>query len=340
MSLSPLLQSLRFLAGDEPLPSAVFVDRPVNCWDPYLDLDLPLVIGANADLESALQGLLEAGMSQETPLRWVDAQGRVREEHWAQAQALVVGWTHANEGWRERLPLFGRKLVLTRAADKLPGLALQLEELGAIPVNYPVLGFEGIHPELPQLEEFDWVLFTSPNGVRFFWDLLRRQDLDARVLGRARLGCIGPSTGKELLRFGLRADLVPPQFVAESFLNSLTDFGIAGNRILIPRAEEAREVLPEGLREQGATVEVLPVYRTFNPAAALELPKDCEAALFTSSSTVRHFVQSSGRRLPAACIGPVTAATAEEHDLPVLCVAEEHTVQGLLKALVHHFEHR
>lgn len=335
MSICRLVQGLRFLTGEEDLPAAVFVDQAVEVWDSFLDLGVPLVIGA--DLDGALAGLRRAGMPEHLPLRWVDGEGRVRDRCFPGAETLVVGLAHPNEGWRERLPLFGRKLVLTRAAEKLPSLAEAVQKLGAHPFLYPVLSFEPLGPSLPDLEPVDWVLFTSPNGVEFFWDQVLSAGGDARSLARARLGCIGPSTARALLERGLRADLVPPEFVAESFLEALSEQALEGSRILIPRALEAREVLPEGLRQRGALVEVLPVYRTVRPSAELELPEDLDAVLLTSSSTVRHFLESSGRKVPAACIGPVTAATARELGFPILCVAREHTVDGLLEALQQHF---
>jgi uroporphyrinogen III methyltransferase/synthase len=183
-------------------------------------------------------------------------------------------------------------------------------------------------------------------------DRLHVAGKDARALANLRICAIGPRTAQELKTYGLTADLVPAEFQAEGVIASLAQVGISGSRVLIPRAEVAREILPEQLRELGGVVDVIPVYRTIVPpvdVASLtqQLQDGLVAALtFTSSSTVRNFVELFGgqatvTRLVAqvaiACIGPITARTAEEHGLTVTIMPAENTVPALAEAIVKHF---
>jgi uroporphyrinogen III methyltransferase/synthase len=193
---------------------------------------------------------------------------------------------------------------------------------------------------MDDLERFHWLIFTSPNGVRYFFESLAASARDHRNLASAKFACIGPGTAKALAQAGFKADLVPEQYVAEGLLESLKKHlpNLRGHSILIPRAQEAREVLPETLREWGAEVVVAPAYKTVQP----RLPEDFQRLLrpdtrllFTSSSTVKHWLSLTGNKAnPCYCIGPVTAATAEEHGLSVLGVAREHTIEGLVNCLL------
>ncbi|MEW6278075.1 MAG: uroporphyrinogen-III synthase, partial [Candidatus Eremiobacterota bacterium] len=181
---------------------------------------------------------------------------------------------------------------------------------------------------------YDWVVFTSPQGVTAF--------LEGGVeLGSARVACIGPSTAEALAPFGRRPDVIPKSYVAEGLLQALEGHPMEGRRVLIPRAAEAREVLPETLRERGARVDVVPAYRTVPERDLPEalLRERVDAVTFTASSTVKGFhTLLGGRRpsadFPAVAIGPVTAGTCRELGFPVLAMAENHTVEGLVEALV------
>lgn len=183
-------------------------------------------------------------------------------------------------------------------------------------------------------------------------DRLHAAGKDARALAHIRLCAIGPRTAQELGIYGLTPDVIPIEFQAEGVLTVLSRMGIHGNRILIPRAEVAREILPDQLRELGATVEVVPVYRTIAPAVDVasltQQLRDGQVAVvtFTSSSTVRNFVELLGGRdsvrpllagVVVACIGPITAHTAEEHGLTVTVMPDENTVPALARAIVSHF---
>ena len=274
---------------------------------------------------------------------------------------IVVGEVVRLRGqlnWFERKPLFGKRIVLTRAQEQAKEFSQLLAAFGAEPVEVPTIqivppaSWHAIDEAITRLGTYQWLIFTSVNGVGPFMDRLHAAGKDARALATLRLCAIGPRTAQELKTHGLTADLVPVEFQAEGVIAGLAQVGVRGNRILIPRAEVAREILPEQLRELGAVVEVIPVYRTIVPTvdvAALtqQLQDGLVAALtFTSSSTVRNFVELFGgpeavkglvAQVAIACIGPITARTAEEYGLTVTIMPTENTVPALADAIVKHF---
>lgn len=212
--------------------------------------------------------------------------------------------------------------------------------------------WEPVDHAIRNLRQYQWLIFTSLNGVGPFMDRLREQGFDARLLAGVRLCCIGPRTARELARYGLQADLVPAEYQAEGIIESLADRGLRGQRILIARAQVAREILPEQLRAAGAVVDVVHVYRTVRPdmetARLLEMLAGggVDMITFTSSSTVTNFVELLGGsepmrkavgETPVACIGPITAATAEGHGLKTNVMPGENTVPALADAIVRHF---
>jgi uroporphyrinogen III methyltransferase/synthase len=262
--------------------------------------------------------------------------------------AIVVGDVAGLDlSWFERRPLFGRTVVVTRAREQVSGLRLRLEELGAEVLELPAIEIMPIAVAVPDLTAYEWLVFTSPNGVRaFFHDGLTPAGLDARALAGVRLAAIGPGTAHALTTRGLRADLVPERFVAESLLEAFPSPSSPGARVLLARAEVARDILPEGLAERGYAVDVLPVYRT-RPATpdpemvARVVEGRFDAVTFTSSSTVDNFcAQIDPRPDPfplVVSIGPVTSATAVERGLRVDAEADPHTIDGLVATLVHAF---
>ncbi len=256
---------------------------------------------------------------------------------------IVVGEVAAAElDWFERRPLFGRSVVVTRARPQASELATALRAAGAEVVEAPVIsivdptdGGAGLAEALAGVDRYDWLVLTSPNGAARVCDRLR----DGRDLAGVRIGAIGPGTARVLAERGLVADLVPPRFVAESLLEVFPDPPPGGGRILLARAEQARDVLPDGWRRRGWEVDVVAAYRT-DPArpddAARDRVSSADVVTFTSSSTVERFLDAFGpAAVPAvvACIGPVTAATAEARGLTVDLVADEHTIPGLVDAL-------
>jgi uroporphyrinogen III methyltransferase/synthase len=242
--------------------------------------------------------------------------------------------------WFESRPLFGRRVVVTRAreqaselVDRLRRLGAETIELPAITIDEPGDGGAALRGAALRVGHYDWAIFTSANAVDRFCAELH----DARSLAGVRVAAIGPGTAAALRSFGVVPDLVPEHFVAESLVEV---FPFGNGDVLLPRAAVARDVLPESLRAKGWRVDVVEAYRTrpADPSAsALAEAGKADAITFTSSSTVTNFLQVAGLdAVPPAvvCIGPVTAATAREAGLTVDVVATEHTMDGLVRALV------
>ncbi|MCJ7436404.1 MAG: uroporphyrinogen-III C-methyltransferase [Acidimicrobiia bacterium] len=258
--------------------------------------------------------------------------------------AIVVGDVAALDlGWFETRPLFGKRIVVTRAREQASELRLQLEALGAEVLELPAIRVEPVDFELPALGRYAWLVFTSANGVRAFFERgLDAAGLDARALGGLRLAAIGPGTAAALEARGLRPDLIPDRFVAESLLEGFPAPGAPGEPVLLARAEQARDVLPEGLGERGYLVDVLAVYRTVpaepDPSVVEQIRAGkVDALTFTSSSTVTNFVDAigelTGPQPLVISIGPVTSATASERGLRVDAEADPHTIEGLVRAV-------
>jgi uroporphyrinogen III methyltransferase/synthase len=259
--------------------------------------------------------------------------------------------------WFDRRPLSGRRIVITRASEQAPELVERLEEQGAAVTVLssirivPPDEYEQLDEAITQLGSFDWVVFTSVNGVRAFASRLWHQGRDWRALHRARVAAIGPATARELERMSLRPDLVPSRYVAEGILDEIGN--VAGQRILLPRTDIARPTLAEQLRVRGADVREVVAYRTVTELPDVELLRKAlvderpDAIAFTSSSTVRGLVEgliasqlgeprAVLRDIALACIGPITAETVRGYGLVPTVSAEEYTMDGLTEALMRH----
>ena len=249
--------------------------------------------------------------------------------------------------WIERRPLHGRRVVVTRARPQASGLAATLRGLGADVVEAPAIRIvarpvEGeVARMAAEIGSYDLVCLTSPNGVKLLFEALAAHGRDARALAGATVAAIGPGTTRELEAHGIRADVVPERSVAESLLAELEKTDLAGKRALVPRAADARDVLPEGLRDAGAEVDVVALYDTVGEelqASAVDAIGRADYVTFTSSSTVTRFLDAVGDGIPngarVVSIGPVTSATARERGLEVHVEAERHDVDGLVEALV------
>ncbi len=338
-------------------------------WEALARIETLIVLMGVGNLSVICRELLAAGRAPDTPaalIRWgttprqevvsgtlgTIAQ-RVQEAGLRPPGVLVVGGVAAlreDLRWFDAQPLFGLRVLITRPRGKAGQLAGRLSDLGAEPVIFPTIAIRPPGSWVPlddavaALSSYDWVVFTSTNGVRFFWERLVRAGGDARAFAGARLAAIGPVTAEQLGLHGLHADLVPDQYIAEAILDEIGD--VSGQRVLLPRADIARPVLAEGLRAVGARVEEVPAYRTMpaNVADGEDIRErmaagEIDVLTFTSSSTVRNFAAAL-EPLPnlkagtiVACIGPITAQTARECGLPVHVSAGEHTIDGLLNAL-------
>jgi uroporphyrinogen III methyltransferase/synthase len=256
--------------------------------------------------------------------------------------------------WFDTQPLFGKRVLVTRARAQASALSQRLRELAAEPVEFPTIAvapprsWSKLDQVLDGLASYDWVVFTSANGVQAVAERLRARGGDLRVLDDSRVAAIGPATAQALQAHGVRVDFVPAIYVAEEIPAGMGD--VRGQRVLLPRADKARPALAQGLRQKGALVDEVVAYRT---TAAPTAVGDLQAILangkidivtFTSSSTVKNLAAALGGRpedvgralsdMLVACIGPVTARTAQEQGIRVDVVAREHTIEGLVDAIV------
>jgi uroporphyrinogen III methyltransferase/synthase len=249
-----------------------------------------------------------------------------------------VAALRADLAWFENRPLAGVTVAVTRARAQASGLAARLRQLGANAVEAPAIRISELDGPAPDLKPYDLVCLTSPNGVRLLFDRLMRAGRDARALAGARVAVIGPGTAEELRRHGVIADVVPDRFVAEGLVEALA--GVPVTRALIARAADARDVLPDALRERGATVDVLPLYETVaEPIDDRQRAAVAQAdyVTFTSSSTVRFFFASAGEALSErtrlVSIGPVTSETLRQHGREADVEATRHDIDGVVQAL-------
>lgn len=247
-------------------------------------------------------------------------------------------------------PLFGKRILVTRARVQASALTEKLTALGAACIEAPVIriappadGYAALDGAIAELNAYQWLIFTSVNGVEHFFARLHAAGKDTRALGYARVAAIGAATSAALRAFGIRADLVPPEFRAEAVAEELRPLLPPRARILLPRAQEARDVLPDTLRAHGAIVDVVAAYETVpeieDAAIAQRLASgEIDMVTFTSSSTVKNLVKMLGNITPLqqvkiACIGPVTADTARSFALEPDIVAKEYTIDGLVRSI-------
>ena len=248
-------------------------------------------------------------------------------------------------------PLFGKTVLVTRARSQASKLTARLEQLGAKVIETPAIRIEApaddyaaIDGAMDRLSDYQWLIFTSTNGVEHFFARLLKAGKDARALGYAKVAAIGSATAEKLKGYGIIADVVPQEFRAEGVLEALKGKLPPHAKILIPRAQEAREILPEKLREQGAVVDVAPVYQTVAADVDGEALKaqlkngEIDLVTFTSSSTVKNLIRIVGSAealagVKTAAIGPVTAETAKTNGIEPDIVANEYTIDGLVEAI-------
>ena len=255
-------------------------------------------------------------------------------------------------------PLAGKRIVITRARKQAENLARAIEALGGEVIEFPTIeicppeSFAELDAAIDKLDGYDWVIFTSVNSVEPFLQRLKIKGKTADALSAHKIGAIGAETARRLEAARICASLVPERYQAEGILAAISPEEIRGKRVLIPRAAQAREVLPATLRNWGAVVDVIVAYRTelpcveVRPLAGLLVERKIDVITFTSSSTVRNFVRLfGGRRLgeivkgsTIACIGPITAATVEDLGGRVDIVADQFTVTDMLRVIVEHFE--
>ena len=322
---------------------------------------LAMVMGV-AGLDLSCQALIRAGRAAETPaalIQWgtthrqrtvtadlASLPARAREAGLGAPALLVVGEVvnlRTELNWFENLPLFGRRILVTRSREKASRLAAFLSELGAEVWERPTIATAALDETeiFHDLAGYDWLVFTSPTGAEIFLRGLMNSGRDVRALGKMKIAVIGPGTAEAISPFGLRADLMPAEHVAEGLLDALVSTGLAGLRVLLARAKVGRDILPESLAQAGAEVRDIPLYTTFHPDWEEPLSKRPDLTTFTSSSTAEGLaarVPETERALfPAASIGPVTTRTALRLGFPVAVEAKSATIPGLVEAVTSYF---
>jgi uroporphyrinogen III methyltransferase/synthase len=264
-----------------------------------------------------------------------------------------VQQTEATQKKGETLALTGKCILITRAKEQAEELSILLENYGARVIAFSTIEigppgeWQPLDKTIEKLDTYDWVIFTSVNGVKYFAQRLKEKRVNRTALAGNKICAIGPRTQRELEKMGLTVHFRPSEYRAEGIVEGLKAKGIQGKRILLARAREARRILPEALSEAGALVDEVEAYQTVKPtqgkaSLAAILKKGIDMVVFTSSSTVRNFMEllpdkTALNGVKVAVIGPVTKATARDYGLEPTIMPVEYTIPSLVEAIVEHF---
>ena len=328
------------------------------------------------NLELISSQLIAHGRPGDTPvavIRWgttaeqrtvtgtLDSIAQVAEEAGIKPPAIIVigevAGLRQHLSWFEERPLFGKTVVVTRAREQASDFRLLLEAKGAQCIEFPTIevippaNWGPVDRAIENLNHYDWLIFTSINGVRYFFQRLKDKGKDVRALHGIKLGAIGPKTAAGLEERGLRLDFIPSEYRAEAVIEGLGKGEVLSKRFLLPRAAKAREILPEKIKEMGGQIDVVAVYETILPTGRRDEVRDhlekglISCITFTSSSTVENFAKmfpeddlpTMVEKVAIACIGPITAQTAREHGLEVKIMPGEYTIEALTGAIVEYF---
>lgn len=250
--------------------------------------------------------------------------------------------------WFEQKPLFGKKVAVTRSAHQSRRFGELLADRGAEPVYLPTIDIEPIVPNsrlrsaIDRISSYDAIIFTSVNGASIFFAHLRGSGKDARALSGLTIIAIGGATAAHLGAYGIQADLVPEKYTSEGVVSVLEAYGVSGRYFLIPRAEEARDVITRYIRANGGSCSIVPIYRATIPEKAASVPDDLDIVTFTSSSTASNFIMLYGKEMlqnrVIASIGPVTTATLKKSGINVDIEAQQSDIPGLLNAIETYFQ--
>ncbi len=330
------------------------------------------------NLQNIVDNLVSHGRNPETPVAVVqwgtrtdqrvitgtlkDIVPRVKEGRLGPPAIIIVGEVvnlRQKLNWYESKPLFGKRVVITRSRDQASVFAEMLIDRGATTIEFPTIdvvppaSWAELDSAIQTIESYQWIIFTSANAVKYFMDRLRGLGKDLRILKGVNICTVGPKTAELLMQYGLKADLIPAEFKAEGVVAALLGgLNVKGLKILVPRAKAAREIIPDKLREQGASVTVATAYENVRPTADVDRIKKLfaenkiSALTFTSSSTVHNFVEILGQKeyktflqgVTVACIGPVTAKTAKEYGMKIDVMPKEYTIPALVDAMVEFFK--
>ena len=329
------------------------------------------------NLEPNMKKLIENGRSPDTPvalIRWgttsnqetiigtiKDIAEKAKQANFKAPAITVVGGVVSLRDklrWFDKKPLFGKKIIVTRSREQASDFSVLLEKYGAEPIEFPTIetvppkDWKEIDRAIKNLPKYDWAIFTSINGVKYFVERLKKQGKDIRELKGIKICAIGPATAKAIEDLGIKVDLLPKEYRAESIITGLGKTKIKGRRFLLPRALKAREVLPEEIKRLGGKVDVVTAYRTVQPKEKTDeirkmlREKRVDVVTFTSSSTVENFVNMFKRNeVPGilngtrvACIGPITKDTATKLGIKTDIMPEKYTIPALTEAIGEYYK--
>lgn len=330
------------------------------------------------NLEYITKSLMANGKNPETPvalIRWgtlpeqetligtlEDIVEKVREANFKPPAVIVVGEVvnlRESLSWVENKPLWGKRIIVTRARAQASGLVEKISELGGFPIEFPTISIEkaenytALHNAFKNISNYDWIVFTSVNAVEIFFEEFRKVNMDIRDLKDIKICAIGPATRESLEKKGIIVNTMPDEYRAEGIIEELKGEIKPGNWVLLPRARGARSILPEALKEWGAHVNEIYIYKAVAEKRVSKemfeeiMDGNVDFITFTSSSTVHNFINIVGldnalrinKKTKIACIGPITAKTAQEAGLTIDIVAEKYTIDGLITAIVDYIKY-
>ncbi|MFD1426416.1 uroporphyrinogen-III synthase [Kroppenstedtia sanguinis] len=350
-----------------------FAEMETLNWERVADsTGTQIIFPEGQGVQQVAEKLMNAGLSPDTPVALIENGSRMEQKVWTGYLGGVTKeyeshdvalWilgdgvrSRENLAWLERKPLFGRRILLTRAKGQNQSMREKISRLGGETVEFPAIEIrppqqqELLDQALRRLETFDWVIFTSVNGVDFFFRHLNRLRIDIRRMHRARLAAVGSQTAQALEEKSLQVDILPKTYQAENLIEALKPHVSPGEKILLPRANIARKLLATELTNCGCQVtdvdayDTLPASQGIGEVAGMLKRREIHFITFTSASTVRNFVKALSNvesqwmswldGIQVVCIGPIAAQTAEEYGLQVDAVAKVYTIDGLIEAMI------
>ena len=347
-------------------------------WDVYAKSNATLVFLMGVkNLENITKNLIKHGKASDTPValvRWGTTAKQqtvtgtletivelVKKAKLKSPAIIIIGHVVSLRdelAWFDKRPLFGKRIVITRARAQASGLVSKLARLGAQCIEIPAIkiappaDITPLKKSIINIDNYDWLVFTSVNGVKFFFDTLFDMGKDVRILGHLKFACIGPVTKERLKDYGIISDILPETYRAESVVDAFSTVAVKGKKVLLPRAKKARTILPEELTKMGAMVDEVIAYETLldidekDDLISLLKNKKIDAVTFTSSSTVSNFMALLDSADPGtllkgivtASIGPITSATCTTFNIKPDIEAQEYTIQGLVDSLLAYYK--
>lgn len=348
-------------------------------WQAISSLDTLVFLMSLKNLSSITRKLIKNSMSPDTPViitswgtlptqnsvvgKLSDIADRVKNDKTITTPAVIligkIVNLRKNINWFEKKPLFGKNIIITRASEQSSGLRDKLISYGANVIELPTIktvpvkSWKNTDNSIKNFSKYDYVIFTSVNGVKYFFDRIKKNNLDSRIFYNKTIITIGEKTSSELASYGLKSDLTPRKYSAEGILTSLKSHNLKNKNVLIPRAKIARDILPETLKKLKATVTIAECYETVIPTTKTEVKKDIihklksgkiDLITFTSSSTFNNLKSMLGKDITylkdtrISSIGPITSLTVEENGFHVEIQAGNHTVEGLTDDIIRYFD--